>query len=104
MNGLPAPPVFNLTKPPEPLLEIEIVLELTQQLLNIRLSKCNKRYDQYKEELEKSTTNYNNLIYSICTIIFLIILFIVLSFVLIRYIFFIFLNFKFKFLTFFFFN
>jgi hypothetical protein len=76
---LPPPPLFNLTKPPEPLLEIGQVLEITQQLLDIKSNKCleRKRVEVYNDQ---------NYVYSIYIIIFFIILFIILSIILLRYV------------------
>ena len=73
------PPVFNLTKPPEPLLDIGQVLEITQQLLDIKSNKC-------LERKRVEANNDQNYIYSIYIIIFFIILFFILTIILIRYV------------------
>jgi hypothetical protein len=81
--NLPPPPIFNLTKPPEPILDIEKILEITQQLLDIRSNKCLQR-------TEKLSTSFQNNFYqdyhllSLYAIIFFIILFIILIILFIR--------------------
>ncbi len=39
---LPPPPIFNLTIPPEPILELSNILEISQELLALRSNKCNR--------------------------------------------------------------
>ena len=75
---LSPPPVFSLSEPPRPLLEIG---QLTQELLNIQANKCLARMNERKVE------NNENIyyVYSICIIMFFIIVFIILSLILIRY-------------------